>query len=246
VTTTEPMSDPRDMFMVHAIFRREFGLAPALVRGVEAGDLDRAEIVGHHVELVETLLHHHHNTEDRYLWPKLVERVAHELEPLIHTMESQHNEIDKLHGELVPVLADWRTTADPGARDAVAATLERLLPLLNEHLTLEEDRVVPLIAEHITAREWAELVGDGALDVDPRELPLLFGFAMYEGDPEVVEDTIEHMPPEVRPVMAKLATEAYAAHAERVYGTPTPPVSSEAVPGRRYDAGQGFTQGGRQ
>ncbi|MFD1046071.1 hemerythrin domain-containing protein [Kibdelosporangium lantanae] len=209
--------------MVHAIFRREFGHAPALVRAVDPGDLHRAEVVGHHVELVEKLLHHHHGTEDKYIWPKLVHRVTEELEPLIHKMESQHGEIDKLHEELVPVLADFRTTADPDARDAVAATLERLLPLLNEHLTLEEERVVPLIAEHITAREWAEMVSDGALDVDPQELPLLFGFAMYEGDPQVVEDTINHMPPEVQPVMAQLATDAYAAHAERVYGTATPP-----------------------
>jgi hemerythrin-like domain-containing protein len=223
MTTTEPLSDPRDMFMIHTVFRREFGLMPDLVNGVEHGDLSRASVVADHVELVDKVLHHHHGTEDQYIWPKLLTRVPHELEPVVHTMETQHAEIDKVNTELVTALNAWRATASVVDRSAVLAALDQLLPLLDAHLTLEEDRVVPLIAQHITAREWGEMVSDGALDVDPSEMPLLFGMAMYEGDPEIVEATIQHMPPELRPVIGPLGTEAFAAHSLAVHGTATPP-----------------------
>lgn len=223
MTTTEPLSDPRDMFMIHTVFRREFGLMPALVRSVPAGDVDRAAVIADHVSLVDNLLHHHHSTEDKYIWPKLLDRVATELEPVVHVMENQHEDIHKLNAEVVAALDVWRGTADPAHGEMVAGTIDRLIPLLFEHLGLEEERVVPLIAQHITAAEWNEMVSDGALDIDPEVMPVIFGMAMYEGDPEIIADTIKQMPPEVQPVIADIGAKAYAAHSERVHGTPTPP-----------------------
>ncbi len=52
--------DTRDMLVVHDSIRRQFGQAPALVRGVAAGDTDRAAVVADHVDLLGALLHHHH------------------------------------------------------------------------------------------------------------------------------------------------------------------------------------------
>jgi hypothetical protein len=40
--------DGREMLMVHDVFRREFALMPALVRGVAVGDHNRAQIVRSH------------------------------------------------------------------------------------------------------------------------------------------------------------------------------------------------------
>ena len=52
--------DTRDMVVVHTAFRREFGLAPALVRGVAPGDQRRADVVADHLEMLTAMLHHHH------------------------------------------------------------------------------------------------------------------------------------------------------------------------------------------
>ncbi|MFC8076691.1 hypothetical protein ACFUN8_14280 [Streptomyces sp. NPDC057307] len=41
----ERHADVRDMYMAHTMFRREIGLAPALVRGVESGNAERAGVV---------------------------------------------------------------------------------------------------------------------------------------------------------------------------------------------------------
>jgi hypothetical protein len=63
--------DTRDMLVVHDSIRRQFGQAPALVRGVAPGDSVRAAVVADHVDLLGALLHHHHAGEDRLLWPVL-------------------------------------------------------------------------------------------------------------------------------------------------------------------------------
>lgn len=58
-------------------------------------------------------------------------------------------------------------------------------------------------------------------------MPLMFGMVMYEGDPELVEAALANMPPEVGPFMRQTAPQAYAAHAQLVYGTPTPARGTE-------------------
>jgi iron-sulfur cluster repair protein YtfE (RIC family) len=93
------------MYMAHTMFRREIGLAPALIRGVAAGDVERAVIVADHLGIVDNSLHHHHTAEDRHLWPRLAERAGDEAEPVVQVMEAQHGAIDKLLDELRAGLA---------------------------------------------------------------------------------------------------------------------------------------------
>jgi hypothetical protein len=71
------------------------------------------------------------------------------------------------------------------------------------------------------------MVEQGAAEADPGDLPLGFGMLMYEGDPEVIDQAIANLPAEARPVVKQLAAEAFAAHAEEVHGTATPPRSTE-------------------
>src|SRR6478736_8119138 len=82
--------DTRDMITVHRFLRREFRLAPGLVERVAPGDVQRAGVVGRHLDFMSEFLHHHHSAEDAVLWPVLVERVPDELAPLVELMEAQH------------------------------------------------------------------------------------------------------------------------------------------------------------
>ena len=81
------------MLVVHDSIRRQFGAAPALVRGVAVGDTDRAAVVADHVDLLGALLHHHHAGEDRLLWPVLQPRVPADLAATVARMERQHEGI---------------------------------------------------------------------------------------------------------------------------------------------------------
>jgi len=137
-------------------------------------------------------------------------------------MEDQHGAIDKLLDEVQGGLAQWRASADAAQGAALAATATALYERLVEHLATEEARALPLIERHITAAAWGQMIADGAGDAVPEQIPLIFGMMAYEADPDTVRDIIAQMPPEVSGVIGGLAAQAYAAHAERVYGTPTP------------------------
>ena len=225
--SNEPYADVREMYMAHTMFRREFGLLPALIGGVSAADAARAQVIAQHFELIQSVLHHHHHAEDVYLWPRVLSRAGQDAAPVVAAMETQHEELDKVITDVAAGLRSWQETADRGQGAALAETAGRLTQLLTEHLTAEEEQALPLIARYVTAAEWGEMVTASAADVAPEQLPLLFGLMTYEGDPEVVAASIEQMPAEIRPVMAGLAAAAFARHAELVHGTAAPAKSGD-------------------
>ncbi|MFF3755250.1 hemerythrin domain-containing protein [Streptomyces sp. NPDC002018] len=211
------------MYMAHTMFRREIGLAPALVRGVAGGNAERAGIVADHIQFVDTVLRHHHEGEDRHLWPRLLTRGGTDAAAVVRVMEDQHEAIEKTNTEVRDAAATWRVTVAPEDGAALAEALQRLLDLLVEHLATEEDQALPLIKKHITAAEWGQMVAEGGAGLVPDDMILIFGMMAYEGEPDTVRDIVATMPPEIRPVMADLAAQAFAQYAERVHGTPTPP-----------------------
>jgi hemerythrin-like domain-containing protein len=218
----EPLADIRDMYMAHAMFRREFGLAPALVRDVADGDVQRAVVVADHLKVVDNSLHHHHAAEDAHLWPRLAERAGAEAGPVVRVMEEQHGAIGALLDEARAGLAQWRGSAGAVQGEAIAGTLGRLHEHLVEHLAVEEDSALPLIEKNITAAEWGQMIAESAGDVAPEQIPLIFGMMAYEADPGTVRDIIAQLPPEVSGVIGDLASQSYAAHAQQLYGTATP------------------------
>ncbi|SNR94987.1 Hemerythrin-like domain-containing protein [Streptosporangium subroseum] len=226
-TADEQYADIREMYMVHTVFRREFALLPALVRGVTVGDKERSQLIADHIGLLNSSLHHHHHGEDKHLWPRLLERGSTEIAPIVHVMEEQHEGIEKAHNEINAALEAWRGSAASEPRKALADTIDRLIPLLNEHMGMEEERVLPIIAKTITAAEWGQMVQEGGADTPPEHLPLLFGMMMYEGDPDVIEIAVSSMPAEARPVIKDLASQAFASYSELIHGTATPPRSRD-------------------
>jgi hemerythrin-like domain-containing protein len=228
--TEEPLADARDMFAVHTMFRREFRLLPDLVRGVAAGDAQRAAVVADHVALVSAILTLHHTGEDKYVWPLLHERVAAEIAEIVDVMEGQHERIHEANLQFGDALQAWRESVSAESRDALAGVAEQLIPQLEEHLALEEERVVPLIERYLTAAEYARIAGDGSEDTPPGLLPVALGMVLYEADPAVVEKIVADMPAEVRPAFPQAANDAYAAYAQQLHGTPTPP---RATSGKR-------------
>jgi hemerythrin-like domain-containing protein len=221
--TTEPGGvDTRDMIVVHTAFRREYRLAPALVRSVAPGDVTRANQVGDHLQLLNEMLHHHHSGEDRLLWPRLLQRAPAELAPTVTLMEQQHHQIHDAMEDAGAATARWRDGAATADRDQLAESLERLHAALTEHLAAEEEHVLPLASRCLTAAEWAQLGQEGMGSLPRNRLPLVFGMLMYEGDPQVIALMLSHAPRLPRLVMPHLAPRAFGRYARRVHGTATP------------------------
>jgi hypothetical protein len=226
-TPGEPLADPRDTFAAHTMFRREFGLMPALVRAVTPGDKPRATLVADHIALMSGVLSQHHLAEGRHIWPRLRERCPQQCGPLVDVMEDQRHAIRTRLLQVSKALPPWRDSASARAGGALAGAIDRLIAVITEHLALEEERVVPLIVTYITDAEHAARAQEHAAHIPPGippgKLLTVFGMIMYHGDPAVSDTILAQMPVEVQPAIKDLAVQAYAAYATDLYGTPAPP-----------------------
>ncbi|WUD78025.1 hemerythrin domain-containing protein [Streptomyces sp. NBC_00510] len=218
-----PMANVQEMHVVHTMFRREFGLTPALVRGVADGDLARARVVAEHLDIMLSALIGHHEGEDIGLWPRLLERVSDELVPLVHVMEAQHEQLHAVCGELAGAVRAWRVGGSSAQGAAVAGITDRLNRIAFEHMRLEEETILPPAERHITAAEWAELGGHGT-SMTPRDrLDPRFGMTLYEGDPVVMKGLLKGAPLRVRVLMPMRCRRRYRAYAKKLNGTARPP-----------------------
>jgi hemerythrin-like domain-containing protein len=222
-TVSAPLANARDMITAHAMFRREFGLMPGLVRSVAAGDMQRATLVADHVALVSALLSEHHSGEDMHIWPRLRNRCPGDCASLSGVVRDQHHAICEALLQVKRAEETWRASASAQSRDALAEALAGLLPVTREHLDLEEERVVPLIEKYVTEAEYACMAQDQAAHIPRDKLTTVFGMIMYEGDPAVIGMIVAEMPVEVQPIVRALATTAFAAYARDLHGTAAPP-----------------------
>jgi hemerythrin-like domain-containing protein len=218
-TSTPHMADVRDMLVVHESFRREFGNAPALVRGVAEGDIRRAKTVADHLALMEEFLHLHHHGEDVLLWPKLLDRADGELDDVVAEMEHDHVAIDALLAKATSLRERWSANADPGVGEEFASVVAQLGARLTAHLATEETKVLPLVPRYITVEEWHEL-GDHAITKLPKsKLPIIFGMLASLADRDVVQLMLDSAPLVPRLLMPVVGPLAYRAHIKKVYGT---------------------------
>ena len=222
MTTAAPVVDTRDMLVVHGAVRREWSLAPGLVRAVEAGDTRRAEVVAGHLDYQTAFLHHHHQGEDRLLWPVLLPRVPEAVAPVLLALEADHAGIAETQARVTAALTRWREGAGTEDREALARALDELLVQITEHLTAEEANALPLCALLLSPVEWHRLGQEGMAGLPKRQLPLALGSLMHGADPQVIRMMLSHLPLPVRIVLPRLARRAYARYALTVHGTATP------------------------
>jgi iron-sulfur cluster repair protein YtfE (RIC family) len=217
------------MAMVHRMFRREFLLAGGVVRHVACGDTRHAHMVAAHLRLINSTLHHHHSGEDQYVWPLLEMRAPSQVSEHVLRVMAQHRRVDAEQAEVDVELPVWSCSATADSRDRLAAALDRLAASVIKHMDYEELHVVPVMETHIGLAEWNQIVQTMTAGLDPGNALLVLGMSMYEGESDIIEHTIENMPPEMRAGIRGTAALAYAEHAQLVHGSATPPRSTEIL-----------------
>lgn len=213
--TVTARPDVQEMVVVHRMFRREYALAPELVRGVSPGDRARAAVVAAHLTELGTMLHHHHSGEDELVWPKLHARTPVSAE-LVHRMESQHEQVGRLLEQVEHLLPAWAEQPDAARRDALAEVLTALAPALAGHLEEEERDVLPLIEEHLTKAEWDQL-GERAVAAIPKpRMLVLLGYLLEEADAEERRTMLGVLPPPVRLLYLAVGRRKWAKERDRI------------------------------
>jgi hemerythrin-like domain-containing protein len=196
------------MVVIHRVFRREFGLLPALIRGVAAGDVVRAKVVADHANWLLRFMHVHHSGEDELLWPVLLERVEVEAD-LIQRMEEQHLLVAALVPRAEEQLPGW--AADPSAQRGaeLAATFEEMATVLDEHLGEEESEILPLVETHLSIEEWARLGQHASASLAPPDLMASLAAILEEADDGERAMFTAILPPPVLTMFVEQAEPAY-------------------------------------
>jgi hypothetical protein len=115
-----PAEDLRDMYAMHTLFRREFGLAPGLVCDVADEDIDRARAVGEHIDLML----------------ELVTRSA------VRLVTGQHARLHAVYDEIGALIKVWRVSASEIDAKSLALALREFASLLNDYMSLREEQIL--------------------------------------------------------------------------------------------------------
>lgn len=215
---TQPRPDTKKMVIVHRVFRREFRSAPALVRGVSAGDTRRSATVAAHCRWLTGALHHHHSDEDELLWPWLVVQ-AQPCAEVTARMQTQHERAAALLAAADELIGPWAATADPTTRDELADVLGRLHPVLIAHLDDEEETILPLVAEHLTVAQWAELSRRGRRSMPLRKALVFVVMMLQDATPAERTGLLDQMPPPVRLLIRWYGEPAHRRYLARLHAS---------------------------
>ena len=145
-----------DMVLVHKVFRREFGLLPVLLAGVDAGNTARIALIAAHANELSTALRHHHAAEQDLLWHRLRDRDA--LDESLHgRLRDRQRKHFALLSELDGLLPLWTGSGAPDLQAVLVDIAGELSGLVAAHLDAVEHSVLPAVDEHFSAREWLSL-----------------------------------------------------------------------------------------
>jgi hypothetical protein len=137
------------MIAAHDAFRRDLASLARAAAAADRADPARRERVGRGWAVFKRQLHFHHTGEDRHIWPRLAERLAHSESAIsiLEAMEEEHSRVDPLLDAVDAAFAD---PAGGGLADVVG----ELASTLNGHLAHEERDALPLVGAALTAAEW--------------------------------------------------------------------------------------------
>ncbi|MEV6582672.1 hemerythrin domain-containing protein [Streptomyces sp. NPDC051582] len=182
-----------DMVVVHRMFRREFGEAAGLVRGVRHGSRAQVRLVADRLELLLDTLYHHHEGEDRLLWPKLARRLPAQGE-LWQRMRGQHAELSAGLARAQDLLRAWAADGGNSHRQELAEAFDQVSKAVGDHFDQEEREALPLVAGVVSQAEWDEM-GDAASAAVPRsKLFTVLGMILKDADPGEQILIMGHLP----------------------------------------------------
>ena len=138
--------------VIHAAVRRDFERTARALDAFRDGDAVRAAELARAWDHLASQLTHHHEQEDRLIWPAL-ESLG--VDPvLLGEMESEHQ---AMHDALVAVSAAvTRLAGSARNEDATVAAeaLEHARTVTERHLRHEEDELEPQLLQHVESPEW--------------------------------------------------------------------------------------------
>lgn len=154
-------------------------------------------------EYVVAALQHHHESEDRDLWPRL-RAAASRLSDGLDALTDEHERLDAALDRLRAAPVDR-----PSDARAVAAAVA-VRDLVHEHLAHEEPLLLPALAEHLSEEDWDDFSRRTVASAPRVGLDLLVEMLYESGSDDEVDLILRHLPPEARAAIPDRRREAQA------------------------------------
>lgn len=138
--------------VIHAAVRRDMSRTERALRDFRDGDSTRAAELDRAWRNLAAELTHHHEQEDRLIWPALrdlgVDRA------LLEAMESEHQDMAAALARAGAAMAALGGSAS--ARDAgqAADAVQEAGVVTERHLTHEENELEPAVFPHLESPQW--------------------------------------------------------------------------------------------
>jgi hemerythrin-like domain-containing protein len=140
--------------VIHAAVRRDLGRLESALESAREGDRERAAELRRAYANLHRELKHHHESEDRWVFPMMSRYVDQEI---LDAMDTEHQ-------AMADALADTdaameRYAASGSAVDAAAArdSVSRTREVVARHLDHEEQEFEPALAPHLESPEWKQV-----------------------------------------------------------------------------------------
>jgi hemerythrin-like domain-containing protein len=150
-------------------------------------------------------LRHHHETEDRLLWPMIAAAAPHVAERFA-VLSEEHDELDAALDalEAVPVVQDADRLRLERAAEAVRS-------LVHRHLEHEEPLLLPALREHVSPQQWAAFSNEVIATSPPEAAYLIVGFLDQVGTQEEVALVLSALPEPAQQFVPAMRDQAHAA-----------------------------------
>jgi hypothetical protein len=152
--------DMANMYLFHHAFRRDLDRFLDAVPGTSTDDLGAWRRLTARWHVFARQLHHHHEAEDRVLWPWLRGRVGPDDLEVLDAMEREHSAIDPGLASVATTLETLSAGGGGDREDLRAALTVRLTGVrgvLDQHLAHEETAAIAMLQAVTSQEEWLAL-----------------------------------------------------------------------------------------
>jgi iron-sulfur cluster repair protein YtfE (RIC family) len=187
------------VYLIHEAFRRDLTRLSTALRAAGI-DSQRARQLKEHWGFINEQLHHHHQVEDKSLWPLVRPKLSGQETDLavLDQMEAQHltlepkcQAVDKGFDSLV-------ATPSAAAGEELAGEIDALKDVLAEHLEDEESKCFPVIDKALSPEEFESFGKATAKAVGMRGSAKFFPWIFDGADPVERTAVLSMPPPPVR------------------------------------------------
>jgi hemerythrin-like domain-containing protein len=193
--------------IVHAAVRRDLARVEAALRAFPDGDSQRARQLQRAWDSLWEQLHHHHESEDAYVWP-YVRSLGVLPAELVDEMEAEHSAMAAAMTEATAgvhgLVADPRREVAERVADQVAEAARVTVA----HLVHEEREVMPTVVERVDTPEW-KAVEKQLRKAPPGLAGRLFAWVQDGADDRTLASLRANVPPPVLFVFSKVLGRSY-------------------------------------